>query len=82
MGTSATHSPYNRLKRVGLRSVRWTRGFWARWYQTCKDVTIWSIHEAMNDPQNSAVLTNFAVAAGTQEGRHRGTRWSDGDCYK
>jgi DUF1680 family protein len=36
----------------------------------------------MDDPENLAWLGNLYIAAGLQEGDHRGTHWSDGDCYK
>ncbi len=38
--------------------------------------------EALEHPGNSACLSNFRVGAGLEEGEHRGTNWSDGDCYK
>jgi DUF1680 family protein len=40
------------------------------------------MREALLDPSNSARLDNFRVGAGLEEGEHRGTNWSDGDCYK
>lgn len=38
--------------------------------------------KASDEPTNGAVRGNFYVAAGLREGKHHGTFWSDGDCYK
>jgi len=40
------------------------------------------VRQALSNPRNAAVLENFRVAAGLKKGGHRGTNWSDGDCYK
>jgi DUF1680 family protein len=40
------------------------------------------MRKAMEDDRNGAILANFRVAAGLEQGPHRGTNWSDGDCYK
>ncbi|MFC1712180.1 glycoside hydrolase family 127 protein [Candidatus Poribacteria bacterium] len=73
---------YCKLKSVDLDAVRWTEGFWAERFELCKDATIPSIKEALDISENSAVLRNFSIAAGLETGEHRGTNWSDGDCYK
>ena len=40
------------------------------------------MREALDEPENGAVFSNFYIAAGLQEGERKGTMWSDGDCYK
>lgn len=80
--TNTSASPHVKLKSVGLDDVKWTRGFWAGRFALCRDVTIPEMHRALQDHGNAAVLDNFRVAAGLEEGQHRGTNWSDGDCYK
>ncbi len=75
-------SPHAKLRPVGLTDVRWTNGLWAEKFQLCRTATIPTLRQALLDPRNSAQLANFRAAAGIEEGPHRGTDWSDGDCYK
>ena len=75
-------SPHVRLRSVGMGDVKWTRGFWADKFALCRDATVPAVQRALEDPRNAAVLSNFDVAAGRKKGKHRGTNWSDGDCYK
>ena len=75
-------APYARLQPVNHVAVRWTAGFWGERFALCDIVTLPSMYEALNNADNSAVFSNFYVAAGRQQGQHRGTFWSDGDCYK
>ena len=79
---NAPLSPHARVKRVGLRDVRWTRGFWAEKYALCRSAMIPTVYGALQNPKNAAVLENFRVAAGLEKGKHLGTNWGDGDCYK
>ena len=76
------HYRYCAVKNVGVCDARWTCGFWAERFDMCRNRTIPSMWEALNDPENGAVFSNFYVAAGLQKGKHLGTDWSDGDCYK
>jgi len=80
--TDTSSSPYARLKSVDMDAVKWTRGFWAEKFALCRNVMIPGLRRALQNPRNAAVLDNFRVAAGLMQGRHRGTNWSDGDCYK
>ena len=82
IGTSAAMSRFNKLNPTALGDVRWTGGFWGERFQQCEEVVLPNMFEALNTPENSAVFSNFYVAAGLQEGEHIGTFWSDGDCYK
>ena len=75
-------SPYSLLTRVKPESVRWIHGFWAQRFKLCDNVMLSSMHKALRDPKNAAVISNFAVAAGLDTGEHKGTDWSDGDVYK
>jgi DUF1680 family protein len=65
-----------------MTAARWTDGFWADRFKLCHEVVLPRMREALEHPDNSACLSNFRVAAGLEEGKHRGTNWSDGDCYK
>ena len=66
----------------GMADVRWIRGFWADRFKLCHETIIPQMKEALEHPDNCACLSNFRVGAGLDEGEHRGTNWSDGDCYK
>jgi hypothetical protein len=65
-----------------MADARWTDGFWARKFRLCRDAIVPGVKEALEDARNAAVLANFRVAAGLEEGKHRGADWGDGDCYK
>ena len=83
MTDNTTHdSPHVRLKRVPMDGAQWTDGFWANRFNLCRHTIIPKMKEALEHPDNRACLANFRVAAGVEKGEHRGTNWSDGDCYK
>ena len=65
-----------------LRDVRWTEGFWADKWEVCLENTLTDMRRAVNHPDNPATFHNFKAVAGLAEREHRGTHWSDGDCYK
>ncbi|HEV2293078.1 MAG TPA: glycoside hydrolase family 127 protein [Tepidisphaeraceae bacterium] len=69
-------------KPLPLGAARWTRGFWAERFATCRDATIPSMGRLMTDIERVRFLGNFEVAIGHVEGRHRGPKWNDGDFYK
>ena len=75
-------SPCRKLHPVPMDAARWTDGFWGDRFRLCREVVIPKMREALEHPDNRACLSNFRVAAGVAEGGHRGTNWSDGDCYK
>jgi DUF1680 family protein len=60
----------------------WTGGFWGDRFQLCSESIIPDMEQALEDPANGAYLGNFRRAVGLEEGGHRATNWSDGDCYK
>ena len=82
MTTAASTSPHRKLHPTGMADARWTHGFWAERFQLCQDTIIPEMKQALEHPDNSACLSNFRVATGLEEGEHRGTNWSDGDCCK
>ena len=75
-------SKHLKLHPLPIGAVKWTEGFWAERFMQVRDTTLPSMHKAMHDPANGAVFSNFYVAAGLEKGKHEGTFWSDGDCYK
>ncbi len=75
-------SPHVKFRAIGLDEARWTGGFWGeRWEQDVR-VTLPTMKQVMELPDNSATFHNLRVAAGQIEGKFFGNNWSDGDCYK
>jgi DUF1680 family protein len=75
-------SPHARLRSVDLRSVRWTRGFWADRFRQCRDITLPHLWRLLSDPGCGHALTNLRIAAGLEEGEFAGTHWQDEWVYK
>lgn len=75
-------SPHAKVRSVGLKEVRWTRGFWAQRFESCRDQTIPSMWSLMEGTRYTHFVQNFRIAAGLAEGRHRGAPFNDGDFYK
>ncbi|MBM3335780.1 glycoside hydrolase family 127 protein, partial [Candidatus Sumerlaeota bacterium] len=75
-------SPHVKIRAVDLDAARWTGGFWAERFEQCRRVTIPTMLEVMNKPDNSATFENLRIAAGLKQGKFSGNFWSDGDCYK
>jgi len=70
------------LRELGFDSTKWTSGFWKQKEDICINNTVPSVYEGLNNLNNAAVLRNFFILAGIEEGRHLGVPWADGDCYK
>lgn len=75
-------SAYAKLRNVEFGAVRWTKGFWADRFMTCREAMVPNMWQLLEDPEISHAYENFLVAAGKKEGRHRGPKWNDGDFYK
>jgi DUF1680 family protein len=75
-------SPHVKLRSVGLGEVRWTRGFWAERFTTCRQAAIPHLWSIMSGTEPSQFYHNFLIAAGREPGRHRGPSFNDGDLYK
>jgi len=82
MKHSKSYSPYRKLHSVEVGAVQWGDGFWGDWFERSQASVLPSMRQALDEPDNGAVFSNFYVAAGLQAGEHKGTPWSDGDCYK
>jgi DUF1680 family protein len=80
--TDTTASPHVVVRSVGLTEVRWTTGFWADRFETCRKETLPAMGRIMEGTEHSQFLHNFRIAAGLEKGKHRGPPWNDGDCYK
>ena len=75
-------SKHNKLHPLNYDAVTWQEGFWGNLFQLCREKILPSMREALDEPENGAVFSNFYIAAGLQDGERKGTMWSDGDCYK
>ena len=67
---------------VGLADARWTTGFWADRFETCRTATVPAMGALMDGTERSHFAENFRIAAGATDGKHRGPAWNDGDYYK
>jgi DUF1680 family protein len=70
------------VRGVGPADARWTAGFWADRFETCRAATVPAMGRLMEGTERSQFLHNFRVAAGLAAGKHRGPPWNDGDFYK
>src|SRR5262249_1522833 len=78
----SSDSPHVTIRGVGLGDVRWTRGFWADRFETCRSVMVPNLWKVMGGKEPSQFYQNFKIAAGLADGTHRGPPWNDGDFYK
>ncbi|MEQ1830948.1 MAG: beta-L-arabinofuranosidase domain-containing protein, partial [Pirellula sp.] len=65
-----------------LGESQWTAGFWAERQKVVELASVPQMWQIMVDDVKSQFLTNFLVASGEREGKHRGPAWNDGDFYK
>jgi DUF1680 family protein len=80
--TDTSASPHVVVRSVGLMEARWTNGFWADRFETCRRDMIPNLWRIMRGTEHSQFFHNFRIAAGLDKGRHRGPPWNDGDFYK
>jgi DUF1680 family protein len=62
--------------------VRWTTGFWADRFATCRDRSLPAMWEIMRGTHYKPFYQHFLIAAGELDGEHHGAQWNDGDFYK
>lgn len=74
--------PHAVVQPVGLAEAKWTTGFWADRFATCRTATVPAMGRLMDGTERSHFLQNFRIAAGLADGTHRGPAWNDGDFYK
>jgi DUF1680 family protein len=80
--TDTSASPHATLTALPLGDARWSSGFWADRFATCRDRTLPAMFRLMDATQPSQFLENFRIAAGDSQSHHRGPKWNDGDFYK
>jgi DUF1680 family protein len=80
--TNTSASPHVTLRSVGLTEMQFTGDFLGRLVTHCRDTMVPVMGKLMQETERVKYIGNFAVAAGLEEGRHRGPRWNDGDFFK
>ena len=75
-------SPNLQIRPLAAGQVSWQGGFWGHRFELCRTAGLSAMETVLATTPNGASLGNFAKTAGTVDGRHLGTKWSDGDCYK
>jgi len=79
--TNNAESPHVMLRSINIGDCRWTSGFWAEKFKVCETTMVPHMGTLLKGDTGHA-YNNFKIAAGLQEGEHRGTHWHDGDFYK
>jgi DUF1680 family protein len=77
--TARSSFPYARWQMLPLDAVRLTGGFWARWQDTNRRVTLLHGYEMLEQAGN---FHNLRLAAGLIEGKFRGFHFLGSDLYK
>jgi DUF1680 family protein len=80
--TDTSASPFVAVRSVGLGDLKWTEGFWADRFATCREAMVPHLWAILEGTERSQFYHNFRIAAGLAEGRHQGPPWNDGDFYK
>jgi uncharacterized protein len=79
---NTSQSPYAKMYGVNMPDVKWTKGFWAERFTTCKDTMVPTMWNIFKDPEIAHSFRNFEIAAGLEKGEHEGPPFHDGDFYK
>ncbi|NKB71197.1 MAG: glycoside hydrolase family 127 protein [Candidatus Latescibacteria bacterium] len=74
-------SPHVQLKNIDIGDCQWTDGFWADKYRLCEQVMMPHMGTLLKGDIGHA-YNNFKIAAGLEQGEHKGHWWHDGDFYK
>ena len=75
-------SPDAQVCSVGLNEVHWTHGLWADRFALCREQMVPAMWQLMEGTNYTQFYQNFRIAAGLEQGRHRGAPFNDGDFYK
>src|SRR5262245_12578906 len=62
--TDTSASPHVPMRSVNLDDIRWTRGFWADRFETCRKESIPHLQRIMMGTEYSQYYHNFLIAAG------------------
>lgn len=80
--TNTSSSPFAVQKAVDMGDVTWTKGFWADRTATCYQHMVPNLWEVYTRADISHAYRNFEIAAGLEQGEHKGPSFHDGDFYK
>lgn len=80
--TNTEGSPFAVQKAVNMEDVSWTNGFWAERTATCYERMVPHLWDVYTRADISHAYRNFEIAAGLEEGEHKGPSFHDGDFYK
>ncbi len=76
------NSPFTKINPLSLNENKWTGGFWGDRFALCHKTILPRMLKALEEQDNRAKLVYFRIASNIERGKHEGTNWSDGDCYK
>lgn len=79
---NTSKSPYAKQIPVDATAVQWTSGFWGHWYDVTKDTMAINMLKIYQNDSLCHSFCNFEIAAGLEQGEHRGAPFHDGDFYK
>jgi hypothetical protein len=77
-----TRSPAAKVYMVDLADVKWTEGFWAERFATCRTTMVPHLWKIFSSDTESHAWANYRVAAGLQSGKFSGPPFNDGDFLK
>ncbi|WP_241462379.1 aceric acid hydrolase [Sphingobacterium deserti] len=80
--TNTSASPFAVQKAVDMGDVSWTKGFWADRTATCYQQMVPNLWDMYTRADISHAYRNFEIAAGLEQGEHKGPSFHDGDFYK
>lgn len=80
--TNTGKSPFAVQKAVNMGDVSWTTGFWAERTEVCYERMVPHLWDVYTSADISHAYRNFEIAAGLEEGEHKGPSFHDGDFYK
>lgn len=80
--TNTGESPFAIQNAVNMGDVSWTKGFWAERTSVCYERMVPHLWDVYTSADISHAYRNFEIAAGLEEGEHKGPSFHDGDFYK
>lgn len=80
--TNTGDSPFAVQKAVNMGDVSWTKGFWADRTEVCYERMVPHLWDVYTSADISHAYRNFEIAAGLEDGEHKGPSFHDGDFYK
>ncbi len=82
LGDNTGKSRFAKIQPLVPGEARWSDGFWAARFESCRTQTIPALWRILSGTNYSQFIRNFEIAAGMADGRHRGAPFNDGEVYK